>query len=137
MDKILDKEVHQSYKAPSLVTYLTSKSPSSQASSGPSPVASGHSSHTASPTHHSHVRRSDIPPPRYLNKLEPSHSGATRTTVSPSLPLPSAQVKAVDDCNIDRNITTSSTCTTSTTTSTAGTGARPKTTYTLTYPSNR
>lgn len=49
MDKLLDKEVHQSYKGPSLVTYLTPKNASNQSDSLPSKISSSTEGNTSVP----------------------------------------------------------------------------------------
>ena len=71
MDKLLDKEIHQLYKAPSLVNYLGSKTTSSHSSA---PVAGGHAS--SSHSNHSASKQSGVA----ASNTGPSTSSDTTNT---------------------------------------------------------
>ncbi|KAL4239909.1 Zinc finger SWIM domain-containing protein 8 [Mactra antiquata] len=108
MDKLLDKEVHPSYKAPSLITYLTPRHtatnipPTSSANSGSE--ASGHSRHgTGQSGSLGGTRASE------LDEFPPTDEGSDRAGQSGGGSGPG----------------------------TSGVGARPKTTYTITYGQSR
>lgn len=104
MDKLLDKEVHPSYKAPSLVTYLTPRHAASNTPPTSSAPSSGEtSSHSRQASGHggsqSGTRASE------LDEFPPADDGSDRAGQSAG----GSGLGA------------------------SGIGARPKTTYTLTY----
>ncbi|ESO89038.1 hypothetical protein LOTGIDRAFT_209983 [Lottia gigantea] len=111
MDKILDKEIHQQYKAPSLVTYLVNRPSTSHT------ISSSLSSNTTTPRDHHH---------------HPSPQPSASNLDTLFLPERSSRQSMNDSINIDglppHNLSLPG--------SISG-GARPKTTYTITGRYNR
>lgn len=107
MDKLLDKEVHPAYKAPSLVNYLTPRHTSNSTPPTSVPSSSGGDSRDQSGRGTSH----------------PSMQSGTRASELDEFP-------PTDDFSDQRPGPSSGAGSAS---GAAGSGARPKTTYTLTY----
>lgn len=109
MDKLLDKEVHQSYKAPSLVNYLSSKQTPPQ----PQPMAPGPNGCQA---------------PRPVCQ---SASGPSRASELDEIPLNDQPQRNLGGsggaCGESQPLGQKLSPTS------GGSGARPKTTYTLRY----
>lgn len=111
MDKLLDKEVHQSYKAPSLVNYLSSAAKQTPAQLQPMAPAQPHPGcqPVSGPTRASELDEiplTDQPPPEHPRSLGASGGACGE-------PHPPGQKQSP--------------------TTPSGSGARPKTTYTLRY----
>ena len=109
MDKLLDKEIHQSYKAPSLVNYLSCK----QIPPQPQPMA---------------PCPSGCEPPNAASQSAP---GPTRASELDEIPLtdpPRSLGGPGGVCGESHTPGQKQSPTTS-----SGSGARPKTTYTLRY----
>lgn len=104
MDKLLDKEVHPSYKAPSLVTYIVPRHCSSS-----TPPTSGASSTSNDPSDRSGGASGHL-----------SRTGGTRASELDEFP-------PTDDPDLRPGPSAGG----------SGVGARPKTTYTLTYGQSR
>ncbi|KAL3877929.1 hypothetical protein ACJMK2_035570 [Sinanodonta woodiana] len=122
MDNLLDKEVHQLYKAPSLVSYLSScKSASHQLASTSTVGAQGHSNH---PSHHT-------------SPASPSKASELDEIAIDEPPLElrfrdqgETQGSATPTSNMQRNSAQSGVLSSTV-------GARPKITYSLRYNSGR
>lgn len=92
MDKLLDKDVHQRFKAPSLATYLSSKTNNSSSSGGAS-----HSAHTPQ-----QQRQPQLPAPHDVNApLQPIVPAAAAMMLPPGAASQAAMglAAAVADVN--------------------------------------
>ncbi|XP_059156480.1 zinc finger SWIM domain-containing protein 8-like isoform X2 [Physella acuta] len=136
MDKLLDKEVHQQYKAPSLINYLSGhKQPASSHNASGANSSSGHhrdGNNVAG--HRSHGNRRD-----FDKHIAPGAMGAAVAGPSADTPRTERGVWRNGDERPDSGTGTDNTSTpiAASANTTPNCGARPKTTFSMRYTSGR
>ncbi|KAK7003387.1 zinc finger SWIM domain-containing protein 8-like isoform X2 [Biomphalaria glabrata] len=131
MDKLLDKEVHQQYKAPSLINYLSGhKQPASSHTGQGSANGSHHRDGNSTTGHRTHCNRGDF---EKLFVPERGISGGSATDHTERGTWRNTDERPDSGTSTDN----ASTPVAASANSTPNGGARPKTTFSLRYTSGR